>query len=211
MKTLSKVIEKDDKEALARWTSMGPVSVQGGKIVPVTPRPNLEEEAKQKFEQAYQEGFEKGLQEGRAKGQQEISASAQKLTQIAAAMAQPYAEIDESAEAEFINLALALAKQVIKQELQTQPEAIAGIVHQALSTLSNVTSDVIVSINPEDAVILKQEDQNFGELANVTFKEDVSIARGGCRVQSSASRVDATIEKQFEQLTQQISDEESEE
>ncbi len=211
MKTLSKVIEKDDKEALARWTSMGPVSVQNGKIVPTTTKPNLEEEAQKRFEQAYQEGFEKGLQEGRAKGQQEISANAQKLAQIAQAMAAPYAEIDEAAEAEFINLALALAKQVIRKELETQPEAIASIVHQALASLANVTSDVIVTVNPEDAEILKQEDQNFGELGKVTFKEDASIARGGCRVQSSASRVDATIEKQFDQLTQQLTVEQDEE
>ena len=211
MKTLSKVIEKDDREALARWTSTGPVSVQNGKVVPVTPKLNVEEEAKKRFEQAYQEGFEKGLQEGRAKGQQEVSATAQKLVQIVTALGQPYAEIDDAAEAEFINLALALAKQVIKRELQTQPEAIASIVHQALSSLSNVTSDVIVTVNPEDAEILKQEDQNFGELGAVTFKEDASIARGGCRVQSSASRVDATIEKQFEQLTQQLTGEQSEE
>ena len=204
MKTLSKVIEKDDNEALARWTSMGPVSVQNGRVVPATPKPNLEEEAKKRFEDAYQEGFEKGLQEGRAKGQQEISANAQKLMQIATALGKPYAEIDEAAEAEFINLALALAKQVIRKELQTQPEAIASIVHQALSTLSNVTSDVIVTVNPEDAAILKEEDQNFSELGSVKFKEDATIARGGCRVQSSASRVDATIEKQFEQLTQQL-------
>lgn len=210
MKTLSKVIEKDDKEAMARWTSQGPISVKNGKIIPAGNKANGVEEAKKKFQQGYEEGFEKGLQEGRAKGQQETKINAKKLTDIAAAMAQPYSEIDEAAEAEFINLALALAKQIVKRELQTQPEAIASVVHEVLSGLVNVTSNVIVAINPEDAKVLKGQEQSFAEVPNVVFREDPSISRGGCRVQSNSSRIDATIEKQFEQLAQQLSSEEEE-
>ncbi len=210
MKTLSKVIEKNDKEAMARWTSQGPISVKNGKIVSAGSSAKAAEEAKKKFQQGYDEGFEKGLQEGRAKGQQETQTNAKKLTEIAAAMAQPYAEIDEAAEAEFINLALELAKHIIKRELQTQPEAIASVVHEALSGLVNVTSNVIVAINPEDAKILKGQEQNFAEVPNIVFREDPSISRGGCRVQSNSSRIDATIEKQFEQLSQQLSSEEEE-
>ncbi len=201
MKSLSKVIERGNRAAFVKWSNTDPVATSDGVAVGNIAK---QEKAKEQFIEGYDEGFKKGEAEGKAAGMKPLQDSAQKLSQVMNALTQPYVQINEQAENEFMTLVLSLTKHIIKKELETSPDTIMSVIREAMSVLSGTIRDVKISINPQDAVIFKENIDASDQNIHYTIIEDKTIGRGGCKVKTETSSVDATIEKQFEAFSSQL-------
>ncbi len=145
-------------------------------------------------EQARQEGFQQGLQEGRETGQEELLSRARQLEQILKTLDKPLEELDNSVEQQLAQLAMLVARQLVRRELKTDPEQVIGIVREALAVLPVAARDVQLALNPEDAGIVREAlSLHEGEQA-IRIVEDPVQSRGGCRVMTRTSQIDATIE-----------------
>jgi len=145
-------------------------------------------------QQARQEGFQQGLQEGRESGREELLNSVRCLEQILKTLDKPLEELDDSVEQQLAQLAMLVARQLVRRELKTDPEQIVGIVREALALLPVAACDVQLALNPEDAGIVREAlSLHEGEQA-IRIMEDPVQSRGGCRVVTRTSQIDATIE-----------------
>ncbi|MEO0421409.1 MAG: flagellar assembly protein FliH [Pseudomonadota bacterium] len=163
--------------------------------------------------QAHDEAFAQGLQEGREEGAREVRKDllaahrreALRLEAFLDALGQPLAEVTASVEKEILALVVAMARQIIRRELKTSPDEIVGTVRDALGQLPIANREVRVELHPEDAALIRDrlQDRQQGT-KRWTIVEDPLIARGGCRVTSDDSLIDATLDSRIGALVSRV-------
>ena len=192
--TTSKMIESNNVERWELPRVNGPV---------VSSKATVEElESIQK--QAYNEGFALGQREGLQHKKQELENSAASLQSILAMLSEPLKELDSDVVHQLAQLSMAVAKQVIRRELHTDEGEIVGIVREAMNALPASTRKITLNIHPDDSELIRnafslgQEDDS-DELRWKVI-EDPIISRGGCKISSENSRIDATVEGRLNRI-----------
>ncbi|MDP1539690.1 MAG: flagellar assembly protein FliH [Moraxellaceae bacterium] len=150
-------------------------------------------------QQAREEAWQQGLEEGRKAGQAELEKAANRWHLIMDELTQPLAQSSQQVSDELTLLALAIAKQVIKTEINTQPKKIIELVSQALKALPSATKSIQVVLHPDDARVVKQALQTNTE-SSWNIEEDRQITVGGCVVKSDSARIDERVEARIERV-----------
>lgn len=148
--------------------------------------------------EAWDEGYRAGQEEGRAAGQAEVDALAARWHELVDGLVQPLDSAEGELEASLLELTLALTKQLVRRELKTQPDEIIPVVREALNALPSAAREVVVRLHPDDAALVGSTLHSPG--SSWRIEEDGSVARGGCVVVSSTSRIDATLDRRIAQL-----------
>jgi flagellar assembly protein FliH len=144
--------------------------------------------------EAYREAFEQGLAEGREAGRGEVRAQVEKLAGMFYDLAKPFEVLDAEVERELLTLAMALARQIVRRELKTDPTQIIGIIREAIAALPVAAREVRVHLHPEDAAVVRQNLAPTESERAWTIIEDPVMARGGCLITTTTSRIDARLE-----------------
>ncbi|HTY99841.1 MAG TPA: FliH/SctL family protein, partial [Rhodocyclaceae bacterium] len=157
------------------------------------PMPTVEE-LERIQNQARDEGYRVGYQEGQAAARRE----AERLGQAAGKLEQALAELEQATAEELLQLALALARLVVRREISAQPEAILDVVRDALGQLPH--QHAAIFLNPEDAALVRS---HLGEnLAHAGHRvhEDPKLARGDCVLEAGGSQVDGTVAMRWKRV-----------
>jgi flagellar assembly protein FliH len=144
--------------------------------------------------EAHKEAFEQGLAEGREAGHAEVRAQVERLAGMFYDLAKPFEELDSEVERELLTLAMALARQIVRRELKTDPTQIIGIIREAIAALPVAAREVRVHLHPEDAAVVREHLAPTENQRAWTMIEDPVMARGGCQITSATSRIDARLE-----------------
>jgi flagellar assembly protein FliH len=151
------------------------------------------------------EAWEQGFAAGRAAGRtqalaeqealtQELRARVQRLEGLLNLQARPLAELDEIVVRQLATLAGAIARQLVRRELRTQPEQIIAVIRETVALLPGAARDVRIHLHPEDAALVRERLAEPAAERAWTLVEDPVIARGGCRISSENSSIDAQVE-----------------
>ena len=154
--------------------------------------------------EAHKEAFEQGLTEGREAGRAEVQAQVDRLAGMFYDLAKPFEVLDADVERELLTLAMALARQIVRRELKTDPTQIIGIIREAIAALPVATRDVRVHLHPEDAAVVKQHLAPTENDRAWTIVEDPVMARGGCQVMTVTSRIDARLETRLGSILSEL-------
>jgi flagellar assembly protein FliH len=149
-------------------------------------------------QQARQEAFELGRREGLERGRAEAAGEVERLGSILKLLEAPLQALDERLVEEVTALAVAIARHVVRREIRSDPGQIVGVVRQAAGILPVAARRVRLYLNPEDATTVRETMKlSPGHDGTWELIEDPAISRGGCRVETESSRIDATIEKRL--------------
>ncbi len=190
--SLSKVVRAVDQPHLTRW--------QAPNVGHVARQVHTDEELDAIEQQARAKGYEVGRWEGLEAGHQTVQESAQRLDKLYDEAAHPFRQITENVESELVKLAAAIAGEIVRQELKTQPELILETVNQACSVLSASARDVDVHLHPDDVAIVKDGLKEDPPAQHWRIIEDRSLARGDCQINSSAEFIDATLQNRIDAI-----------
>ena len=155
------------------------------------------EELKQ---QAYEEGFEQGRREGQDAGRQAMTEQVGKLEQLMCALTRPFEDLDQKVEKELLALVFAIVRQLVASEIRANPELVLTIVDEALAALPSASRNLRLHLHPEDAQLVHEQSQLSASEKQWRIIEDVSVGRGGCRVTTDTSQVDATTETRLNNI-----------
>lgn len=155
-------------------------------------------------EEAYKEAFDQGLAEGRKAGQVEVRAQVDRLAAMFHDLAKPFEVLDAEVERELLTLAMALARQIVRRELKTDPTQIIGIVRDAIAALPVTARDVRVHLHPEDAAVVREHLAPTESERAWTLVEDPVMARGGCQITTTTSRIDARLETRLAAILSEL-------
>ena len=175
------------------WT---PPQVQG----PLVGRRRIEELSVLERE-AWERGFEEGRRSGNAAAHAEQQAALEeqrgqvaRLGSILNLLARPLAELDERMHQQLAALAGAIARQLVRRELRAQPEQIIALIRETLALLPANSQAVRIALHPDDAALVHERLAEPNAERAWTLSEDPVISRGGCRISSEYSFIDATVE-----------------
>ncbi len=154
--------------------------------------------------QAHKEAFDQGLAEGREAGRADVRAQVARLAGMIDALAQPFEQLDADVERELLSLAMALARQIVRRELKTDPTQIIGIIREAIAALPVAAREVRVYLHPEDAAVVREHLATTESERAWIMVEDPIMARGGCRVTTATSRIDARLESRLAAILSEL-------
>jgi flagellar assembly protein FliH len=156
---------------------------------------------KQAYEEAFAQGkadgFEQGFDEGSKKGYEEnvhlLQTQAATLVSLLNALSEPFKALDEEVEKALINLVIAIATQIIRREIKLDPGQIVAAVRETINVLPLASQKISLKLHPEDAELVRSA-LVLEMTPSWSLVEDPLITRGGCKVDTEVSHVDATVE-----------------
>jgi len=156
---------------------------------------------------AYEKGFAQGQKNGQELGKEIAQQNIDRLSDLLQEMAGLKQTLLKQHEQDIAALVLAIAEAVIHCPLGDRESAIKEAVHRSLAVLPN-PPEVRIFIHPDDAEIVDSLRPGlFAEmkgLKSVTVASDPTITRGGCRMESPAGAVDASLETRFASIRQAV-------
>lgn len=164
-------------------------------------RQGLEEGRQQGQQDGHREGFQQGFEEGRcqglAEGREVMLKEAARFEPLMDCLADPLAQLDDEIEQELVTLAIAIAKQLIRRELKTDPGQIIAVVRDVLAILPSSSRRVNLHLHPDDAELIRSALALREGGPRWKIIEDPLLTRGGCEVSTETSHIDATLEKRL--------------
>lgn len=156
-------------------------------------------------QQAYAEGFARGRDAGGQEVRDALEATVRKTAEeTAVRMAQllhntrdHLKKSEDQISRHILELACDLARQVVRQELKSDPAHLKPVITEALAQLVDDGQPATVRLNPGDLAMMKGAlQENMGNHP-AEFVADAAISPGGCLIESATMTVDATIEKRW--------------
>jgi flagellar assembly protein FliH len=160
-------------------------------------------------EQAYQQGLADGRKIGMIdaentwhelggkKIERLLSSLHEVLLQLNDIRKETYREIEK----EVVELALAIAKQVICQEIAIDRDIVVCVAREALAKIED-PGRVKIKMSPSDLQFVKETRSQLSNIIenieNVTLEAAENIQSGGCIIETDLGEIDARIEKQLQ-------------
>jgi flagellar assembly protein FliH len=198
----SPLIPKEKQSAYQRW-ELGSFDAPVQQP-PVNVAANAER-VRQISERAHADGYAAGYREGLNAGNQaalvESNTRAAQLDSMVTALTADLARLDRELAHEVVQLGLAIARKLVGVALQIRPDIVRQAVEDALRQVSHIRGPVSVIVNPEDAPLVRSYLDTAPPSGGWTLREDPAVACGGCRVETTAGEVDATLNQRWHRIT----------
>lgn len=156
------------------------------------------------YEQGYEQGYAQGREQGSAASDAEQQVLVARLEGIMKSLSEPLADLDEAVEEALVTLAIAIARQLIRRELRTNPGEVVAVVREAMAALPLASRNVQLYLHPDDATLVRKAMALESDTSLWTIVEDPVLTRGGCRVESDPSRIDASVESRLASVIAQV-------
>lgn len=209
MKTSSKVIPGGDQGSIKQWSppdmSLSDVDVDQLQqaATPMT-ADQLEQIQKAAYDEGFAQGkkagFDFGHKEALTQGRAELTRQVDRFEKLMRLLDRPLQQLDDQVERELIEMVISMVRQLVRREVRTDPEQIIGIVREALSILPVSSRGIRVVLHPEDAALVRKIYELSENELSWKIVEDPVVARGGCRILTETSQVDATLESRLATL-----------
>jgi len=197
------VIPKEQMTAFERWELASFDSHSGGirqdstikntKLSIATELNNIRQQAR---DEAHKQGYAAGTQQAHSEATQ-IHALLQNLQDA-------INQVDEQIAQSLLDLSLEVAHKMVQETLQVKPEVILKIISDAIKGLPHFNQNAHLILHPDDADLVRK--QMGDQLSHAGWKifTDAQIRRGGCRVETAHSNVDATTEARWKRIVESI-------
>jgi flagellar assembly protein FliH len=180
-------------------------------------------EARQVLQRAQQAGYALGLEAGRTEAdlefeprvaeevqqrvQSRLAPVVTALTDATSKLVQDREQILLQWEKSAIGLSIAIAKRIVRRELERVPEPPRALIAEALELASGASS-VVLRLHPEDFIELQKSSSDWQRLIdthrNLTVTTDETLTRGGCQVETPEGEIDGRIETQFSRIVTEL-------
>jgi flagellar assembly protein FliH len=170
----------------------GPPSVDELRAQHQTHLAALERDA---FATGYAQGERAGLEAGHTRAEAMLRRLAETLDELATLRE----SMIQHTERQLVDLALAIAKTILRREVMLNGDLVVAMARVALERLG-VTASATIRLNPEDYAHTVQRHGDHWAGAKVQVIPDPAVSRGGCAVESDFGSVDAGVDAQFDEV-----------
>lgn len=160
--------------------------------------------------EAFAKGYEQGERAGAEAGAKRAEAMLRRLAETIQELADVRRSMIRQTERQMVQLALAIARRVVRREVALDSDLILTMARVALERLGDSTA-VTIRLNPDDFEATCRQREALLAGSHVTVTPDGSVSRGGCLVQSDFGYVDASVDAQFRELARALLVEEGQE
>jgi flagellar assembly protein FliH len=148
----------------------------------------------------YDAGYQTGYNAGRAAAEQQLT----QLSKLCAATNQTLAVAEQQLAGEILDLAIALARQILRGELTARRDALLPVVREAISALPEASTQRKLLLHPSDVDIVRSHLGEDITLGGWQIVEDHLIEPGGCRIVAANGDVDATLATRWKRVVNSL-------
>jgi len=156
-------------------------------------------------EEARQDGYAEGHAAGHADaieaGKLVTAEELEQVRAIAANFTNSLHDADQLIANDVLELALQLAKGMLKNALQVKPELILPIVREAIEYLPVLQQPALLVLHPDDAGVVRAGIGEELDKGGWRVVEDPQVGRGGCKVDTASNQIDATAAARWQRLS----------
>lgn len=149
------------------------------------------------FEEGLAEGRERGYAEARARGEAEIRTAVASLESIVRQLAEPLERVDDAVVDALGDLALTIARHLVRRELKSNPGEVVGVVRETMRHLPIAPRAARIRLHPDDIELVQSAFALRDDSRSWQLEPDPLLTRGGCVVETESSRVDASVESRL--------------
>jgi len=157
------------------------------------------------MEAARKQAFEQGLEEGRRQAGAQLEAVLGRLARSIEEIAGLKARLRIEAEREVVELAVAVARRVLRRELHVDPEALLGLVKAAMEKASQ-REMTEVRVHPSHAALVRAHLARIGAPEAIEVVADASLEPGAVILETARGVIDASLETQLEEINRGLTD-----
>ncbi|PUA97569.1 flagellar assembly protein FliH [Acidovorax sp. 107] len=215
-RSYSRFIPSEEVGDFKQWKF---AAVDGSDLVEPEPEPEpvaelpveLDEAAQQALLQqacddAYAEGFAQGQAQTALEWQrrmdeyiaQQGQEAAQRLQGVLQTLDASLIDMQQQMAQQVLELACDIARQVVRQELSVNPNALLPVVREAVGMLVNEGRPATVRLNPVDMEAMAEPLREEINAPGVQWMADATVPAGGCLVESAGAVVDGSIDKRWQ-------------
>ncbi|MGB3222083.1 MAG: FliH/SctL family protein [Desulforhopalus sp.] len=159
--------------------------------------------ADKRIEDAYQ----KGLKEGKTKIEQDFESATKALLNICQQLDTIRDTIISNSSSEIQESVLAIAERVLRISVREQNRTIVATIEEALQRAVK-SDEFFVYIHPDDYETVAENAAEIvagiSGLNKIVIKKDITVERGGAKIESDNCTIDATIVSQFDIIREEI-------
>jgi flagellar assembly protein FliH len=198
---MSDAIAKESLTAYQRW-ELPTFDIAKKKVGAAATLPTAAE-VEQIHQQAYEEGYAAGAQKARDEAQR-LAEEVQRLVVIIGALDKELQQVDQQVAQNLLDLSMELAKQMLQQALKVKPELLLSVVNEAIGELPHFSQHAHLILHPSDAELVRSK--MGAQLDHTGWKifEDAQMERGGCRVETAHSQIDASLATRWKRVVSSI-------
>lgn len=156
------------------------------------------------LQQARDTSYAEGRQAGYAEGMAQAQVNTAQLQALMDNLQTALNQVDESLAQSLLDLSLEIARKMVLTTLLVKPEIILKIVSTAIASLPHFNQNAHLLLHPDDALLVREQ---MGEhLAHSGWQlfTDEQIERGGCRVETAHSNIDASNATRWKHVVESI-------
>ncbi|MEG0822346.1 MAG: flagellar assembly protein FliH [Burkholderiaceae bacterium] len=154
-------------------------------------------------QRAYDRGHADGVAQTARLAQEEAArARANHTAQIDKVLADlrtRFAELETTGADQVLDLAIEIARHVVRHDIASGRDALLPVVREAVAAVIDQQTQPRVRLNPADFDLIAADLDTDHRLRHCQFLPDAQISRGGCRIETASSEVDASIETRWSQ------------
>lgn len=198
----ARFIPREELSSFAAWKpgSLSGEETDAAGAAAEAPR-SPEELLGEQLRAARQGGYHDGYRDGLAALESFKQSFASQATAQVGALVQSYAAQMDQLQQQMADAvaaaAVALARQVVRGELQAKPQQVAAVAQEALETLLLSARHVTVRVHPDDHPLVAQGAAEVLDARGARLVADAAVTRGGCLVESDIGIIDASIETRW--------------
>ncbi len=208
MRQYTRFIPGEEIDAVSRW-SFADVDAAAMLLEQQTREREANEQAEGLRQQAHAEGYADGFQQGRAQTLLEAQKQVNDyIAQQGRETAQQFGALIESTQAQLeagqqlaaqsvLELACELARQVLRHEIASNPNALLPVIRESLALLFADSKAVQIRLHPLDLDVLQDILREEYPNLPLTLQPDATLTRGGCLVESGGTVIDGRLEKRW--------------
>lgn len=155
----------------------------------------------------HQQGFEEGRREGLMLGRREVAPLISRLKVVSQALLQAKEEALNQAQKEVVEMALAIAKRVVRANVQVNKEIVTNMVEESLRRVVD-RERILIRVNPKDVEEIRgHRDEYTSSVEGIESLEIVAdrrVSPGGCVVETNTGNIVADLDAQLEEIKENL-------
>jgi len=160
----------------------------------------------------YRRGFQEGCLDAerrlRETAEEKIKEERERVDQFVQGMHAQFQQLYQKGEQAVIRFSIAIAKQIIKREIQLDPEVILIQIREAMKRVLGVDK-IRLRINPEDEHLVRHNRQAIlagaDSIRDMVVETDDQMERGSCIIESESGNVDSRFSTQIKKIEEALS------
>ncbi|GAB3265007.1 flagellar assembly protein FliH [Chitinimonas naiadis] len=153
-------------------------------------------------------GYAAGFEAGQAQGRQVAGEEVARFMALSEQLGQEVAAYEARLAEPIRDIAIAVARQVLRTSLAVEPEKMLAVIREAINSLPELQGPLKLELHPDDIALVKSMLADDSTAAQWRFEAMPEMERGGARISHSTVELDLTLPNRWRRIVEALGSDE---